>query len=219
MKNIGVILAGNGFLDGSETREAVLTLLAIDKLGANSVIMAPDIDQHHTVDHLTGNETKDTRNVLVESARIARGNIKNIKDVLIDDLDALIMPGGFGVAKNLSNFAFKGPEAEVIREVSELILAVNAKKMPIGVICISPAVLSLLLGEKGLEVTIGSDKETAETIERRGGKHIDRAVNEIYYDDKLKVVSTPAYMYGDAKIKEIYEGIEKLVQKVIDLLE
>ena len=205
-------------MDGSESHEAVLTLLAIDKLGADYLVMAPNIDQHHTINHYTGIETREARNVLVESARIARGNIKDIKDVDINDLDAVIIPGGFGVAKNLSDFAFKGRDGEIIDGLFKLIISALDKKIPIGAICITPAVLSLILGKKGVEVTIGNDKVTAEVIESCGGRHIEKKVNEIYYDKLLNVVSTPAYMYEGAKLHDVYEGIEKLVKKIIDLI-
>jgi enhancing lycopene biosynthesis protein 2 len=217
-KKIGVILAGNGYLDGAEIRESVLTLLAIDKCGGEVVMMAPDKPQHHVVDHMAGAEDNSSRNVLIESARIARGKIQNISEVNPDTLDALVMPGGFGVAKNLSNFAFEGAKGEMDTAIKDFILKIHNADKPIGVICISPAVICLALGDKNPEVTIGNDAGTAQAIEALGGKHIECKANEAHTDSKLKLVSTPAYMYDDAPIKDIAEGIEKCVQGVFELM-
>ena len=216
MAKIGVLLSGCGVFDGAENHEAVITLLALDRAGAETVCMAPNIDQYHVVNHLTQEVTKEKRNVLVESARIARGNIKDLKDVRATDLDGLIIPGGFGAAKNLSDFAFKGADATVHPEVTSLLKEMTASKKPIGAICISPAPLAKALGDRKPEVTIGSDPGTAKAIEAMGGKHHACTVDMIHLDVKNNVVSTPAYMLGPG-IKDVAAGIEKLVAKVVDL--
>jgi len=218
MKKVGVILAGSGFLDGAEIREAVLTLLALDKANVESVIMAPDMDQYHVVNHLDGELTNEKRNILVEAARIARGNIQNINEVNPDTLDALIMPGGFGVAKNLSNFAFQGSKGVMCADVKDFVEKIYHSKKPIGAICIAPAVLSLLFGKDGVKVTVGNDPGTITAIEELGTKHEVCSVDGICVDQNLKVVSTPAYMYGDAKTHEVYEGIEKCVNTVLEMI-
>lgn len=214
MKRIGVLLSGCGVYDGSEIHEAVITLLALDRSGAQSICMAPDIEQYHVMNHLTGEAADEKRNVLVESARIARGKIKDIKTVTANDLDGLILPGGVGAVKNLSNFAIKGKDANVNTEVSRLVKEMIAAKKPVGAMCISPAVLAKILEDKKPEVTIGNDFGTAETIEAMGGNHTACAVDRIHVDHVNKLITTPAYMIGPG-IKDIARGIEKLVDEVL----
>ena len=216
-KRIGVVLSGCGVFDGSEIHEAVFTLLEICRGGAEAVCMAPDIDVPET-NHLTGKETGSTRNVLVESARIARGKIRNIGDVTADDLDAVIFPGGFGAAKNLCNFASKGAEAAIHPEVARLLRDMAAKGKPIGAICIAPALIAATLGkEYGPKLTIGTDAGTAAAINATGSSHVECPVTEFVVDRERKIVSTPAYMLAE-NIAEAYEGIAKAVQAVIGLM-
>ena len=216
-KKIGVVLSGCGVMDGSEIHETVLALLAIDRADAEAVCMAPNIRQRHVINHLTGEESKgEVRNVLVESARIARGKIRDIATVKAADIDALIFPGGFGAAKNLSDYAFKGPECSVSPEVARLATEVHAARKPIGVVCIAPVIAARVLGKERPEITIGTDKNTAKDIEKMGAKHVSCPVQEFVVDKERKIVSTPAYMLAQS-IKEAAEGIEKLVAAVIDL--
>lgn len=218
MKTVGVLLSGCGYLDGAEIRESVLTLLALDQDDVKVTIMAPDQKQYHVVDHAKSDEVKGLeRNLFEESARIARGEIVPLDKVEAKDLDALVIPGGFGVAKNLCEFAFKGHQAKVQEDVKKLILDLHKDKKPLGAICIAPALMGLALGDKGVEVTIGDDKETAQEIEKTGAKHFSKKVNEIHVDEKNKVVSTPAYMYGDARLTHISQGIRRCVEKVLEL--
>ena len=217
MKKIGVVLSGCGVRDGSEIHEAVFALLAIDQAGCEAVCMAPDADFAVT-DHLTMQETGEKRNILVESARIARGNIRDIKDVRAADLDAVVFPGGFGAAKNLCDFAVKGAAASVNPEVSRLLKEMAAAHKPIGVICIAPAMLAAALGkELAPTVTIGSDAGTAAEINKTGAIHQECPVTGFVVDKKNKIVSTPAYMLAE-RISEAYEGIEKCVKEVIKLI-
>ena len=216
MAKVGVLLSGCGVFDGVEIHEAVLTLLALDRAGAEIVCMAPNVEQAHVINHLTQEVTAEKRNVLVESARIARGEIKDLKDVQAGDLDALIMPGGFGAAKNLSDFAFKGPQATVLPEVKRLLTDLAAAGKPIGAICIAPATLTKALADRKPEVTIGTDAGTASAIEAMGGRHKSCSVDMIHLDAGNKLVSTPAYMLGPG-IKEVAQGIEKLVARVVEL--
>jgi enhancing lycopene biosynthesis protein 2 len=217
MANIGVLLSGCGVYDGSEIHEAVITLLALDRAGATIICMAPDAAQHDVINHLSGKPMAETRNVLVESARIARGNIKNIADVKAGDIDALIIPGGFGAAKNLSDFAVKGKDAAVHPHVQRLLTEMAAAKKPIGAICIAPATLTRALGNHAPEVTIGNDVGTAGAIEAMGGKHKTCTVDMIHVDAKNRLVTTPAYMLGPG-IKDVAVGIEKLVKKILEML-
>ena len=216
MAKVGVLLSGCGFLDGAEIHESVLTLLALDRAGAEIICMAPDMDQYHVINHLTQEVTEEKRNVLVESARIARGEIKNIKEITASDLDALILPGGFGAAKNLSDFAIRGTDATVDPEVQRLLEEMVAANKPVGAICIAPATLTKALSDKNPEVTIGSDEGTAAAIETMGGRHKACTVDLIHSDEKNKIVSTPAYMLGPS-IRHVAEGIQKLVDKVLEL--
>ncbi|MGB5157563.1 isoprenoid biosynthesis glyoxalase ElbB [Desulfobacterium sp. N47] len=215
-KRIGVLLSGCGVFDGSEIHEAVLTLLYIDQKGAAAVCMAPDISQVHVINHLTRKEMKENRNVLVESARIARGDIKNLKDVSAVDIDALIIPGGVGAVKNLSEFAAKGPEGSVNAEVLRLISETKAAGKPIGALCIAPATLGMALKDHGITVTIGNDKATISSIKATGTNHIVCTVDQIAVDEKHKIVTVPAYMLGPG-IKDVAKGIEKLVDKIVEM--
>lgn len=216
MAKVGVLLSGCGVFDGAEIHEAVLTLLALDRAGAQIVCMAPNMEQAHVINHLTQEVTAEKRNVLVESARIARGEIKDLKDVQAGDLDALIVPGGFGAAKNLSDFAFKGPAATVHPEVQRLFNDLAAAGKPIGAICIAPATLTKALADRKPEVTIGTDAGTASAIEAMGGHHKACSVDMIHFDAKNKLVSTPAYMLGPG-IKDVAQGIDRLVARIVEL--
>ncbi len=215
-KRIGVLLSGCGVFDGSEIHEAVLTLLALDRAGAEIVCMAPDMEQYHVVNHLTQEVTGERRNVLVESARIARGKIRDLAEVKAGEIDGLIMPGGFGAAKNLSDFALKGKDATVHEDVRRLLTELVEAGKPVGAICIAPAVLASALSEREPEVTIGGDEGTAQAIEAMGGHHRTCTVDMIHCDEKNRIVSTPAYMLGPG-IKDVAEGIDNLVRKVLDL--
>lgn len=217
MPKIGVVLSGCGFLDGSEIHESVLTLLALSKRGAEAVCMAPDIAQHHVIDHISGKEMKEKRNVLTEAARISRGNIKDIKTVKASDIDALIFPGGYGAAKNLSTFAFDGADCKVHEDVAKLAVEVHKAGKPIGAICISPAMIAKIFEKGHLKLTIGNEKEPAQAIESLGNSHVDCAVREICIDQKNKIVSTPAYMLA-RNIAEAAEGIDKLVAEVLRMV-
>ncbi|HXV21910.1 MAG TPA: isoprenoid biosynthesis glyoxalase ElbB [Desulfuromonadales bacterium] len=218
-KKIGVVLSGCGVYDGSEIHEAVITLLAIDRAGAEAVCMAPDMEQMHVVNHLTGEVAGgEKRNVLVESARIARGKIRNIKEVKAGDVDALIFPGGFGAAKNLCDFAVKGAECSAHPEVARLVREVVQAQKPLAAVCIAPALVSRVLGNEKLahQLTIGTDAGTAQALEKMGSVHVACPVHEFVVDKKNKLVSTPAYMLA-GRISEAAEGIEKTVKALLEM--
>ena len=220
MAKVGVILSGCGVYDGSEIHEAVITLLAFDRAGAEVVIMAPDMKQA-VVNHLTGKPVEGaSRNVLEESARIARGNISDIVKVKATDIDALFIPGGFGAAKNLCDFAGKGPDCDVHPEVARLIREIVSAKKPLAAICIAPALIAKVLGDDKLshQVTIGTDKKTAEAISLMGATHVSCPANEFVLDKENKIVTSPAYMLAGS-ISEAAEGIEKTVQAVMGMLD
>ena len=213
---VGVLLSGSGVNDGSEIHESVLTMLFLDRSDTEIILMAPNIDQMHVINHYTGQEMDEFRNVLVESARIARGNIKDMAEISGDDLDALIIPGGFGVAKNLSDYAMSGAECSINPDVYRLISEMILLKKPIGAICIAPAMMAKILAEQNQSatMTIGKDKTTAKDIEDMGSAHKECLVEEIVIDEVNNIVTTPAYM--DAKnISKAAEGIEKLVKQII----
>ena len=213
-KHICVILSGCGFLDGAEIHEAVCSLLYISQNGATYEIAAPDKNQHHVVNHHTGEESKETRNVRTEAARIARGPVKDLSEVQAENYDALFLPGGFGAAKNLSSFAFQGPNGSIDDEVKRVINDFHTQGKPVGAVCIAPAVLALALG-KG-KVTIGTDKGTADAIEALGVTHENCPVTQAVVDTENKIVTAPAYM-ADAAVHEVAAGIEQAVLAVLNL--
>ena len=214
-KKVAVILSGSGVYDGAEIHESVITLLRLDQRGAQVQCFAPNIAQLHVINHLTGEEMPETRNVLVESARIARGNIKDIREADVEDFDALIVPGGFGAAKNLSNFAVEGAGCTVQPEVLALAEAFAEAGKPVGLMCISPALAAKIYGP-GVTCTIGNDADTATAMNKMGATHEDCAVSEIIEDKARKLVSTPAYMLAQS-ISEAASGINKMVDRVLEL--
>jgi enhancing lycopene biosynthesis protein 2 len=214
MKKIAVVLSGNGFLDGSEIHEATLTLLAIAEQEAQYQCFAPNHNQAHVVNHHTGDEMPEIRNVMVEAARIARGNIKPLSTFNVADFDALIFPGGYGAAKNLCTFAFDGTDCVVIPEVEKVIKDTVQAGKPIGSLCVSPVMMVKVLGD--ITVTIGDDDKTAEAVISMGGKHIKTTHGEIVVDEKNKIITTPCYML-DASIDQVATGIRKLVKKLLEM--
>ncbi len=216
MAKVGVVLSGCGVYDGTEIHEAALTLLFLDRAGADIRCMSPDCDQLEVIDHLKGAAVEETRNVLVESSRIARGEIADMKEITAGDLDVLIFPGGFGAAKNLCDFAVKGADCTVNSEVERLIKEMYRAKKPMGFICIAPVIAARVLGPSGPELTIGNDEATAEAIEKMGGRHVASTVENTVIDRENKIVTTPAYMLGPS-ISRVAMGIEKLVHEVLDL--
>jgi enhancing lycopene biosynthesis protein 2 len=218
MKTIGVILSGCGVYDGAEIHESVITLLALDRAGVAYQCLAPDIAQMHVINHRTGQVTGESRNVLVEAARIARGKIEPLDDSWIPKLDAAIFPGGFGAAKNYCNYATEGDDCSILPAVESFMTKFVATGKPLGVICISPVVLARAFKGKNLhpKLTVGASSGAAKSLEKFGSKHVVCPVTEFVVDEENKIVSCPAYMY-DARISEVAEGIEKLVREVIRL--
>lgn len=215
MTKIAVVLSGCGVFDGAEIHEATLTLFAIASNGAEYEIFAPDVDQHHVVNHLTGDEMKETRNVLVEAARIARGKIKPLSAFHAADFDGLIFPGGFGVAKNLSDWAFKGPDSSLLPEVSNAINTMVESGKPVGALCISPVLLAKTLD--GARITIGSDADTAAAVQSAGAEHVETTHGEVVVDEKYNIVTTPCYML-DATIVQIADGADNVVKAMLRLM-
>jgi len=216
MKKIAVILSGCGVFDGAEIYESVLTLLRIEQNDAGYQCMAPDIDQLHVINHLKGEVAEgERRNVLVEAARLARGEIIDLASADAADYDALIIPGGFGAAKNLSDFAVNGSDCQVNPEVIRFTQAMHAAGKPVGLICIAPAMTPLLFGE-GATCTIGNDTDTAAAIEAMGGQHRNACVDEIVVDAERKLVTTPAYMLAGS-VMEAASGIDRLVEEVLNM--
>ncbi len=216
-KRIGVLLAGCGVKDGSEIHEATLTLYFLAKAGAECVCMAPDVDQFDVVNHATGGFMAQKRNVLAESARIARGNILDVSSVKPDDLDAVIIPGGFGAAKNLCTFAIDGAECKIDPSVAELLRAMHRGKKPIGALCIAPAVLAALFGRDfSVELTIGADPGTSAALEKMGARHRNANTDEVVVDGLNRIATTPCYMLAQS-IAEVGAGVEKLVAKILEM--
>ncbi len=212
-KKFAVVLSGCGVFDGAEIHEATMTLYAIARNGAEYEIFAPDIEQHHVINHITGEEMPEKRNVLIESARIARGKIKPLSEFNPNDFDAIIFPGGFGVAKNLSDFAFKGADCSVNPEVEKAIKSMYEQKKPIGALCISPAIVAKVL--QGSIVTIGEDEATAKEIEKMGSKHEVTTHGEVTIDKNFNVYTTPCYMLN-ATIVNIHDGAMNVVKAMLE---
>lgn len=217
MKKVGVVLSGCGVYDGAEITESVLTFLALSRGGAQAICFAPDKVQSDVINHLTGEAMADSRNVLIEAARIARGDIHPLNMAKAEALDALIVPGGFGAAKNLSNFAAQGSQCEVDDDLKALAQQMHQQGKPLGFICIAPALLPKIF-DFPLRLTIGTDIDTAEMIEEMGGEHVPCPVEDIVVDEDNKIVTTPAYMLAQT-IAEAAAGIDKLVARVLVLTE
>lgn len=227
MKKIGVLLSGSGVYDGSEIHEAVFTLWAIEKHGGEWFCIAPNKKQLHVINHLNGEELKEERNVLIESARIARGNIRDLKDVTASSMDALVLPGGFGTAKNLTNWAIKGPDSEIEPDVKRLILEMLQVKKPVGALCMSPTTIAKALEGSGIHasLTIGNttDKSPYDIaginagMQKIGATPIPRKGNEVYVDLENKIVTSPCYMM-EVGITQVAEGAEKVIIEIFKLL-
>jgi len=215
MKRFAVVLAGCGVFDGAEIHEAVLTLLAIDRAGASWQCFAPDIAQRHVVNHLTGQEMPEKRNVLVESARIARGNIKPLSRFNATEFDALIFPGGFGAAKNLCDWAIRGDACTVNPDVEKAVRSMHAAGKPVGAMCIAPVILARLF--KGISLTTGDDPASGKFIEKTGNLYARTTHGEVVTDRDRKFFTTPCYML-DASISQIAEGAENIVREIMAYL-
>ena len=222
MLKVGVVLSGCGFQDGTEIQEAVFTLHALDQRNITIVAMAPNINQTKVINHLTGETVNETRNSLVEAARITRGNVHDISTVNLSELDAVIFTGGFGVALNLSNFATAGIHTTVLPEIENLIRVMHTTGKPMGFICISPVLAASVLGRMELEhkptLTIGSDAETAKVIHDLNATHQASTVDDIVVDLENRLVSTPAYMIGPGP-RDVAQGINKLVRQILVMAE
>jgi enhancing lycopene biosynthesis protein 2 len=216
-KRVGVVLSGCGYLDGAEIHEATCTLLSLDRRGAKLVALAPDVEQMHVVDHLQGAPAEgERRRVLAEAARIVRGQIAELSTVHAAELDALLFPGGFGVAKNLCTFAKDGRNMRVLPAIERLAREMRAAGKPQGYICIAPVIAARLFGDEKVTLTIGNDRDTAAAGESWGARHVDCRVEEIAVDERLKIASTPAYMLGPW-IAPVAAGIDKLVSAVLEM--
>lgn len=218
MPKVGVILAGCGFKDGAEIHEATFTLLELNRRGAQYICCAPNADVKQVIDHQTGAPVPEKRNILKEAARIARSEITDVAKVRAADLDALVLPGGFGAARNLCTFADDGPNCSVNPDVEKLVGDMLAAKKPVGAICIAPALLARVCGKRGIKarLTIGNDPGMAKAIEAMGCVHENCAVDECCADEPHKIVTTPAYMLGPGPAA-IHAGIAKLVDKLLSM--
>lgn len=217
-KNIAVLLGGCGTFDGSEIQESVLTLLSIKQCEVNYQCFSIDEPQHHVTDHNSKSVDNNTiRNMLIESARIARGDIKNISELLVDQYDALIIPGGFGVAHNFCDFAIKGKDFSVRSDIARICLEFTKAEKPVGFICIAPVMIAKIYCGFNVKMTIGNDTQVADIITSMGMKHVNTMVDEICIDEKYKIVSTSAYMLAE-NIAQVYDGIFKLVSAVVKLI-
>jgi len=215
-KKFAVVLSGNGVFDGSEIHEAVMTLYAINRNNGDYQVFAPDMDQHHVLNHLTGEEMEEKRNVLVESARIARGNAKALSEYHVEDFDALIIPGGFGAAKNLSSFAFDGTDCNVNPEMEAAIKETHKAGKPIGALCIAPVILARVLGD--VVLTVGQDEATTDALTKMGARAVKTKAREIASDPGNKIVTNPCYML-DSSLVDIAKGANRVVKAMIKMMD
>ncbi len=226
-KRIGVLLSGCGVYDGSEIQESVFTLLAIDQNGGKAICVAPDVQQHHVVNHISGAEMSETRNVLVEAARIARGDIKNLANISEADLDALIIPGGFGAAKNLTSWAFDGPDGTINQEVRRIIVEMTAAKKPLVGLCMGPTVIAKALEGTGIHphLSVGNTTEASPYdiaaigggLEKTGAVSEMRSIRELAVDVENRIISAPCYMM-EASITEVHTNVNQAIAKLFELL-
>jgi enhancing lycopene biosynthesis protein 2 len=217
MTKVGIVLSGCGVYDGTEIHEAVCSMLALQQAGASYQCLAPNIPQHHVVNHLTGDVMDERRNVLVESARIARGDILALDEISVHDYDAFFFPGGFGAAKNLSTFALHGAKCAVNPEVAGLVRQAHAAGIPLGFVCIAPVLPAAILGAEAPTLTIGTDADTAGAIELLGGSHVQCPVKEAVVDHDNRIVTSPAYMTAGT-VTEVYESIRAAVNNLLLLI-
>lgn len=215
-KKVAVVLSGCGYLDGAEITEAISTLIALSQNNLEYQCFAPDMGAPE-VDHVTGQETGQKRNVLKEAARIARGKVLPLSQLKEKDFAAIVLPGGYGAAKNLSTFAFKGSAGEINQDLSDSLNAFHSSGKPIAAVCIAPAAVALALGKKGVSVTIGNDEGTAGEVKKTGAEHVNCKVDDFVLDKKNKVITTPAYMY-DATPAQAFTGIQKTIQELAKLI-
>ncbi len=215
-KKVAVLLSGCGVYDGSEIYEAVLTLLRLDQSGAEYQCVAPNGDMMHVINHTNGEEMSEARNIMVEASRLARGDIADLATVNVDDFDAVIVPGGFGAAKNLCDFAVKGSDMSVRKDVLSFIQSFHQAEKPAGLMCIAPVMVPQIFGG-GAVCTIGTDPNVSEEIKTMGGEHQDRGVDDVCIDEANKLVTTPAYMLATG-INEASRGVFTLVDKVLGMI-
>jgi enhancing lycopene biosynthesis protein 2 len=216
MKKIAVVLSGCGFKDGSEITEAISTLIALSELGAQTSCFAPDMD-FAVISHHGSSTSSEKRNVLTESARISRGEIHDLRELRETDFDAMVFPGGFGAAINLSSWATNGSQTKVQPEVERVIREFHKAVKPIGAICIAPVLLAKVLGKEHINLTIGNDPATAKELEKTGALHVNCKVTDYISDRDHKVLSTPAYMYDEAKPHEVFTGIRKMLRELVEM--
>lgn len=214
-KKIALVLSGSGVYDGSEIHEATLSMYYLSHYGLTYEIFAPDVNQYHVINHLTGEEMNETRNVLIESARIARGKISDLKKYKADSFDGLYFPGGFGAAKNLSDWAIKGPEFSVNEDVKRAVKETVSAGKPVVMLCISPVIAARLF--KDVELTIGDEEPTIKALESIGVRHKETTHGEVVVDQKYKIITTPCYML-DATIDQIGTGAENAVKKLMEMI-
>lgn len=224
---IGVIFSGSGVFDGTEIHEGVFTLLSIKKTGGEAVCYAPDVDQHHVINHITGEEMNEKRNMLVESARIARGEIQSLDKFNASDIDALILPGGFGAAKNLTKWAFSGPDGEINAQVKDAIVSMVKAGKPVGGLCMGPTVIAKALEGSGVaaSLTVGTTEEASpyeigaisQGMEKAGAKAAMKNINEVEVDKENKIVTAPCYMM-EADILQVRNNVQKAVDELVKLV-
>lgn len=226
-KKIGVLLSGSGVFDGSEIHESVFTLLAVDKRNGEAVCFAPDADQHHVINHLNGDEMNEKRNILTESARIARGKIQDVTKADVKALDALVIPGGFGTAKNHTKWAFEGPDGKIRSDVKKLINDFSAAGKPILGLCMAPTTIAKALegSDRKVKLTVGTTEENSPYdikaisggMEKTGAKAEMKTVKEVLVDEDNRIITAPCYMM-EASVSQVHENIEAATEELFKMM-
>lgn len=215
--HIAVVLSGCGRADGSEIHESVCALLCLENMGCTYQCFAPDIKQAAVINHVNNQPMSEKRNVLIEAARIARGNILDIKEFNPDDFDGIIFPGGMGAVTNWCDFAEKGTDCTVNTSIYSVIRQCYDKKLVIGAMCIAPVLIAMVLADKKVHFTLGAGGNMAKKLEALGAVHEEVGVSDVCIDRKNLVCTTPAYMLATNMI-EVCQGAQNMIGAMCQLI-
>ncbi len=225
---VGILLSGCGVYDGSEIQETISAMIALEELNIQYVGISVNKNQHHVINHLDGSEMNETRNMMIESARIMRGNVVDIKTITPSDIDGLVIPGGFGNAKNLTTWAFNGADGEILPEVKLLLINLVNIGKPIAALCVSPILISLAFKDSTISptLTLGSTNEKSPYdihsfhigIEKNGGKSLEKGINDLCIDENNRIICAPCYMQ-DASLLEIRNNAKMAIEKLAEFID
>jgi len=223
-QTVAVVLSGCGVMDGAEVTEAVGLIVSLSQAGFGMAFYAPDRFQANVIDHYRGVAAGESRNILSEAARIARGNIKPLSAIRPEAHCAIVFPGCFGAAKNLCNFAEAGGRANLYEDVQAALSPFVEERKPIVALCAAPLVLGLIArncGISGSRITFGGYAEGKAMVDALGvwgQTHVEMPVDGACVDEGHRFVSVPAYMYGGATPAQVFAGCQAAVAALKQLL-